>query len=291
LFHPQLKTMLKKHLTKAGFFGHGAIFLMVSPFTVNIPEAGLPQRITEQAAHAAAAPDTTDVKKDTVAVETPAALATTVAAPRIELNAPAAAYVKKFLPKNREELQATEKRSEKYFSIIEEVFAKYNLPAELKYLAVVESQLKTSALSHAGARGPWQLMAQTGRDFGLKVNGKVDERTHFYKSTVAAAKYLKALHKEFGDWLLVIAAYNGGSGTVLKAIKRSGSRNFWKLQGSLPAETRGHVKRFIGTHYYFQKDLSPTVLTKAELTAHLAEIQKWKEQCEISATESIIAGQ
>lgn len=289
MFHPQLKTMLKKHLTKAGFFGHGAIFLMVSPFTVSIPEGGQPQPITEQIAHTAVANDTADVRKDTVVVEPSA---TSEAAPRIALNAPAAAYVKKFLRQNTEELQATEKRSDRYFEIIERVFAQYNLPAELKYLAVIESQLKTNALSRAGARGPWQLMAQTGRDFGLKVNGKVDERIHFYKSTVAAAKYLKALHNEFGDWLLVIAAYNGGSGTVLKAIRRSGSRNFWKLQGSLPAETRGHVKRFIGTHYYFQKDLSPTVLTKAELTAHLEETQKWKEQRQASSADStMIAGQ
>jgi membrane-bound lytic murein transglycosylase D len=117
----------------------------------------------------------------------------------------------------------------------------------------------------------------------------VDERTHFYKSTVSAAKYLKALHNEFGDWLLVLAAYNGGSGTVLKAIKKSGSRNFWKLQGFLPAETRGHVKRFIGTHVYFQENLSLTVLTKAETKIHLELVAKWKAQWLLNNPDSLIA--
>jgi membrane-bound lytic murein transglycosylase D len=279
--------MLKKNLVKAGFFGHGAVFLMVSPFTLNLSkektahlnDIETPQIVT-------VLKDTGDLKRDTVMF---ARVTELMQSPRIQLNASASAYVKKFLKKNTEELEATEKRSDKYFDIIEKVFGQYNLPPELKYLAVVESQLKTSALSHAGARGPWQLMAQTGRDFGLKVNGKTDERTHFYKSTVAAAKYLKALHNEFGDWLLVLAAYNGGSGTVLKAIKKSGSRNFWRLQQFLPAETRGHVKRFIGTHCYFQQELSLTVLTSAETKAYLQEVVKWKENQVQSSPDSLIA--
>jgi membrane-bound lytic murein transglycosylase D len=279
--------MLKKNLVKAGFFGHGAVFLMVSPFTLNLSkektahlnDIETPQIVT-------VLKDTGDLKRDTVMF---ARVTELMQSPRIQLNASASAYVKKFLKKNTEELEATEKRSDKYFDIIEKVFGQYNLPPELKYLAVVESQLKTSALSHAGARGPWQLMAQTGRDFGLKVNGKTDERTHFYKSTVAAAKYLKALHNEFGDWLLVLAAYNGGSGTVLKAIKKSGSRNFWRLQQFLPAETRGHVKRFIGTHCYFQQELSLTVLTSAETKAYLQEVEKWKENQVQASPDSLIA--
>jgi membrane-bound lytic murein transglycosylase D len=98
----------------------------------------------------------------------------------------------------------------------------------------------------------------------LKVNARYDERTHFYKSTVAAAKYLRDLYKIFDDWLLVIAAYNSGPGPVLKAIKKSGSRNFWKLQYYLPAETRGHVKKYISTHYFYEGNGGVTTLTKYE---------------------------
>src|SRR5206468_3829448 len=86
----------------------------------------------------------------------------------------------------------------------------------------------------------------------------------FYKSTVAAAKYLRALYAEFGDWLLVIAAYNSGPGPMYKAIHKSGSRNFWVLQRYLPAESRAHVKRFIGAHYYFEGTGSATTCTKEE---------------------------
>jgi membrane-bound lytic murein transglycosylase D len=147
---------------------------------------------------------------------------------------------------------------------------KYGLPAELKYLAVIESELKSTATSWAGAVGPWQLMPETARVLGLKVNRKVDERKSYTKSTNAAALYLRDLYNEFGDWLLVIAAYNGGPANVYAAIKKSqGSRNFWKLQYYLPAETRMHVKKFIGTHYVFEGQGSVTTLTKAEVTEQL----------------------
>jgi len=134
----------------------------------------------------------------------------------------------------------------------------------LKYLAVIESRLHTSAVSWAGAVGPWQLMPATARILGLRVNHKVDERTNYIKSTHAAAKYLNSLYDQFGDWLLVIAAYNGGAGNVLKAIRKSGSRNFWDLQYYLPAESRNHVKKFIGTHYIFEGQGGLTTLTKKE---------------------------
>ncbi len=267
--------MLKTKLVKAGFFGHGAVFLMVSPVTVNFsPLDLLNVNASKPLPVIYIQPDTTIFATDTV-VLTPASFV--AKAPCITISNTATAYVNKFIRQNREELEATEKRSKNYFRIIENVFAQYKLPAELKYLAVIESQLKPDALSHAGARGAWQLMPQTARDFGLKVSGKKDERTHFYKSTVASAKYLKGLHNMFGDWLLVIAAYNGGEGTVMKAIKKSGSRNFWKLQGFLPAETRSHVKRFIGAHYFFQAEGSLTVLTKAQTTAHLKAVEEYQE--------------
>jgi membrane-bound lytic murein transglycosylase D len=152
--------------------------------------------------------------------------------------------------------------------MMDSVFTLYHLPTELKYLAVIESELKATAVSHVGAVGPWQLMASTARDLSLKVKGKYDERKNYNKSTVAAAKYLRDLYNQFGDWLLVIASYNSGPGKVLTAIKKSGSHNFWVLQNYLPAETRGHVKRFIATHYYFEGYGSITTLTKTEVMSY-----------------------
>ena len=110
------------------------------------------------------------------------------------------------------------------------------------------------------------------------MKGKYDERTHFYKSTVAAAKYLKDLYGEFNDWLLVIAAYNSGPGPIYKAIKKSGSRNFWALQQYLPEESRGHVKRFIGTHYFFEGQGSLVTLTKSETARYLKQVEDFKAE-------------
>jgi membrane-bound lytic murein transglycosylase D len=189
-------------------------------------------------------------------------------APVISMNRQAAIYVSDYITRNLQLLQAIELKSANYFKITDAVFRKYGLPVELKYLAVIESELNTKALSHVGARGAWQLMPETARDLSLKITSKYDERTHFYKSTVAAAKYIRDLYRTFDDWLLVIAAYNGGPGKVFDAIKKSGSRNFWKLQNYLPAETRGHVKRFISTHYYFEGKGSVTTLTREEVISY-----------------------
>ncbi|MBK8088476.1 MAG: lytic transglycosylase domain-containing protein [Chitinophagaceae bacterium] len=139
-----------------------------------------------------------------------------------------------------------------YFTLIDNVLMQYGLPHELKYLAVIESGLSTGATSWVGARGPWQFMPYTAKEYGLMVNGWVDERTDYFRSTHAAARYLTYLYKDLNDWLLVIAAYNGGPGRVYSAIKKSGSRDFWKLQYYLPAESRTHVKKFIATHYIME---------------------------------------
>jgi membrane-bound lytic murein transglycosylase D len=144
-----------------------------------------------------------------------------------------------------------------YFSLIDNILSQYGLPKELKYLAVIESHLKTTATSWVGAGGPWQFMPYTARENGLIVNGAVDERRDYYKSTHAAAKYLLTLYKQTKDWLLVIAAYNGGPGRVFSAIKKSGSRNFWALQYYLPTESRNHVKKFIATHYIMEANGTP----------------------------------
>jgi membrane-bound lytic murein transglycosylase D len=139
-----------------------------------------------------------------------------------------------------------------YFTLIDNVLMQYGLPRELKYLAVIESGLSNNATSWVGAKGPWQFMPYTAVEYGLQVNGWMDERTDYFRSTHAAAKYLTYLYNNLHDWLLVIAAYNGGPGRVYTAIKKSGSRDFWKLQYYLPNESRNHVKKFIATHYIME---------------------------------------
>ena len=166
-----------------------------------------------------------------------------------QVNPHAENYMQSYLQSHTKYLQNLKRTSMPYFNFIDGILAQYGLPKELKYLAVIESNLKSSALSSAGARGPWQFMSYTAKDYGLQVNQMVDDRTDYFKSTNAAAKYLLNLYKDLKDWLLVIAAYNGGPGRVYSAIKKSGSRNFWNLQYYLPEESRNHVKKFIATHY------------------------------------------
>ena len=147
-----------------------------------------------------------------------------------------------------------------YFNLIENVLAQYGLPRELKYIAVIESNLNSSATSNKGAGGPWQFMPYTAREYGLSVNSFIDDRRDYYKSSHAAARYLLYLYSQLHDWLLVMAAYNGGPRRVYSAIKRSGSKNFWNLQYYLPEESRTYVKRFIATHYIMEGGAGVTTI-------------------------------
>jgi len=194
-------------------------------------------------------------------------------APKAQLNRQGMQFVKAYIKRSNRNLTSIKHRSEGPFSIIDSVFSLYLLPHELKYLAVIESELKSTAVSHVGAVGPWQLMPATARILGLKTSSRNDERRNYYKSTRAAARYLRDLHREFGDWLLVIAAYNGGPAPVYRAIKKSNSRNFWVLQRYLPAETRRHVKRFIATQYFFEGQGSLTTLTKTEGIRYMKKVK------------------
>jgi len=191
---------------------------------------------------------------------------------KIALNKNAKKFVASYLQKNNQGLSVIKKNSYATFSMIDSVFNRYGLPVELKYLAVIESELNPQAVSPVGAAGPWQLMPKTAQILGLKVTSKYDERTHYKKSTKAAAIYLRDLYAEFGDWLLVVAAYNSGPGPVYAAMRESGSKNFWKLQYNLPAESRDHVKKFIATHYFFEGDGSVATLTKAERMAYVSSL-------------------
>jgi len=186
----------------------------------------------------------------------------------VKLNPKAVSFVQDYVESHSGMLQRMKSWGKPYFDLIDDVLEKRNLPTELKYLAVIESQLKTSAVSWAGAVGPWQLMPQTARELGLRVTRKVDERRDYKKSTHAAARYLNELYGIFNDWLLVIAAYNGGPGNVNQAIRKSGSRNFWELQYYLPAESRNHVKKFIATHYIMEGDGGITTMTRTEHAEH-----------------------
>jgi len=204
------------------------------------------------------------------------------AAPKVYMNARVEKYASNYIKNNSEALLMVKGRSVNCFDMMDSVFTSYGLPKELKYLAVVESELNPNALSHVGAAGPWQLMPATARLLGLKVTRKYDERKYFKKSTIAAARYIKDLYGEFGDWLLVLAAYNGGPGPVYKAIRKSGSHNYWKLQAFLPAETRGHIKRFISIHYFFEGNGSVTTLTKTEMNNYLKTLATIKSKNNVS---------
>ena len=169
-----------------------------------------------------------------------------------QVNPYAEIYMQDYLQAHGNYLQKLKSTATLKFNFIDNIFSQYGLPKELKYLAVIESDLNSNATSWVGAKGPWQFMSYTAKDYGLQVNGFIDERTDYFKSTNAAARYLLTLYKDLKDWLLVIAAYNGGPGRVYSAIRQSGSRNFWALQYYLPEESRNHVKKFIATHYIME---------------------------------------
>ena len=155
-------------------------------------------------------------------------------------------YRKKYYP-------ALMAKAKYYFPMFEQYLDQYDIPLEMKYLAIVESALRPKARSGVGASGLWQFMYGTGKQFNLKVSSYVDERHDPVKATIAACKYLSQLHRIFGDWDLALAAYNSGPGNVSKAIKRSGGfTNYWNIRPYLPSETAGYVPAFYATMYIFE---------------------------------------
>ena len=157
-----------------------------------------------------------------------------------------------------------------YLPIFEEIFDYYGLPKELKAMAIIESALNPVAVSRARAKGMWQFMYRTALQYNLKINSYVDERLDPIASTHAAAKYLRDSYTIFGDWFLAISSYNCGVGNVNKAIRRAGSRDFWKIYPYLPRETRGYVPSFIAAmymlEYYKEHNLRPA---QFNLPAHV----------------------
>lgn len=159
-------------------------------------------------------------------------------------------FINFFTVRNREYTRLMLRRQHLYFPLFEKYLAKYNLPEELKYLAIIESGLNPRAVSQASAVGLWQFMSFTGRYFGLQNDWYIDDRMDPEKSTDAASRYLKQLHTMFGNWELALAAYNSGPGTVKRAIRRSGyKKTFWEIYKYLPMETRSYVPQFIAIIY------------------------------------------
>ena len=170
-------------------------------------------------------------------------------------------YILTYTQKNRAKAEAILGRATLYFPIFEQKLREAGMPDELKYLSVVESALVPEAVSRSGAVGLWQFMPVTGSEYGLKIDDTVDERSDPHRSTDAAIRYLQRQYKRFGSWELALAAYNCGPGRVNRAVRRSGSKNFWKLYRYLPRETRSYVPAFIGAtylyKYYQQHQLTP----------------------------------
>ena len=163
----------------------------------------------------------------------------------------------------------------RFFPLFEAELNKRNLPDELKYIAVVESNLDPTAYSNAGAAGLWQFVSATGRMHGLTINSYIDERRDPVKSTYAALDYLSYLYEEFEDWTLAVAAYNCGPGNVRKAIRRGNSTNYWDIRFHLPNETQKYVPRIIAAMYLMQyyhahdlipKDVSDELTNVVEIT-------------------------
>lgn len=186
----------------------------------------------------------------------------------IEYNTSLENVIKSFLKNRKHSFERLMAISEYYFPMFEEHLAKYDVPLEIKYLAIVESALNPRAKSRVGASGLWQFMYPTGKQFNLEVNSYVDERFDPLKATEAACQYLSSLYKIFGDWSLVLASYNAGPGNVSKAIRRSGgSQNYWNIRKNLPRETANYVPAFLATMYIYEhkKELG-IVPKKAQIT-------------------------
>lgn len=171
----------------------------------------------------------------------------------VEYNPSLESVIKRFLKQRRSSLERLMGLSHFYFPMFEQEFDNYNIPLEMKYLAIVESALKPKARSRVGATGLWQFMFTTGKEYKLDVSSYVDERSDPIRSTTAAAQYLAKLYKLYGDWDLALAAYNSGPGNVNKAIRRSGGyKNYWNIRPFLPRETAGYVPSFLATMYIFE---------------------------------------
>lgn len=167
----------------------------------------------------------------------------------MKFNALVKSHVKAYVTRRRSSTEKVVGRSMVYFPIFEETFRRHNMPTDLKYLAIVESTLNPRAVSPVGATGLWQFMKPTGKQYGLRITGQVDERRDPHAATDAAARYLSDLYSRYGDWNLAIASYNCGPGRTNGAVKKAGKSDYWAASRFLPKETRNYVPAFIGVAY------------------------------------------
>ncbi|TDE04395.1 LysM peptidoglycan-binding domain-containing protein [Flavobacterium sandaracinum] len=189
----------------------------------------------------------------------------------IEYNQGLENIIKSFLKNRKKSFERLMAVSEYYFPVFEEALAKQNVPLEIKYLAVVESALNPKAVSKMGATGLWQFMYQTGKQYGLKIDSYVDERSDPLKASAAAAQYMTNMYRIFGDWDLVLASYNSGPGNVSKAIRRSGGQqNYWNIRKNLPKETQGYVPAFLATMYIYEYHKEHGIVPNRATVQHFA---------------------
>lgn len=197
-------------------------------------------------------------------------------------------YIKGYVVRNREKAERILGRALLYFPLFEKYLKKHNMPDDLKYLAIVESALAPQAISRSGAGGLWQFMPETGASYDLRITRQVDDRWDPEKSTEAAMKHLKKQYDRFGSWELALAAYNSGGGRVRRAVRRAGSKDFWRVQRFLPRETRNYVPAFIGAtyllQYYQYHDLKPKY---PELDKQLTESVKVYQYLPFSTIQEI----
>lgn len=170
-------------------------------------------------------------------------------------------YIEMYVERSKTSSARIIGRSNMYFSIFEQALAEQNLPLDLKFIPIIESALRPSAVSPAGAVGLWQFMPATAKSYGLEITRQVDERRDPYRSSQAAALFLADLYNTYQDWLLVLAAYNCGPGRVNQAIAAAGSNYVWDVYPFLPKETRGYIPAFISAaymmNYYYEHDIVP----------------------------------
>ena len=171
----------------------------------------------------------------------------------VEYNPSLESVINRYLKRHKPTMEKLMAVSQFYFPMFEERLDKYDIPLEMKYLAIVESALRPRAKSRVGATGLWQFMFATGKMYGLEVNSYVDDRMDPIAATEAACAYLSKLYDIHGDWDLALASYNSGPGNVSKAIRRSGGyKNYWNIRQNLPRETAGYVPAFLATMYLFE---------------------------------------
>lgn len=188
----------------------------------------------------------------------------------IEYNEQLENLIKMFLKTRKSSFERLMGVSQYYFPMFEEALARYNVPLEIKYLAIVESALNPLAVSRVGATGLWQFMFETGKQYKLNINSYVDERRDPLKASDAAARYMEGMFKIFGDWELVLASYNSGAGNVSKAIRRSGGhQNFWNIKKNLPRETQGYVPAFLATMYIFEYHKEHGIVPNKAIANHI----------------------